>query len=761
MFNIPNFAGVVESGDWLETKSLVDKLDPELVEECARRTRDAALDFRRGGGEMAMLDVIIVGVGLIGMSSVVTRGEFENQLYDKECKDKEALIDKLEGEIATLGNENSVLAEKVESLEKLVSGNRVKDLGIVGKVEVSADPVGGSSVPSETGSTCSSGGQRRPSWVTDQVNVEPAAKKVRVGMLGCPRLAPRHRLVLGRLGDAVVPVDQHFKLSAAANRSLYDNPAHVVGESHRYLNNKSNSIIAKSRLNFRGDYALSTRLSLNFKSKMECGVCAVRHGLGDGPRVFLVGDQYLPPVVGTAPEGTASCMPTFRIQGADEETLYEFLKALEESDRTWNHISEGSIIFVQSFSMLIDVGTPDRYFEAFQRLKERLIGLYGIGKNGLPKVEIVPAVMPVPISTEAEAVAFSSYLEMATLIKERGTFPILLGPIWSLYSLDFVSSKGKGESSGGPEESGGLKTASTESQDFLTTLTLNLNSKAGATMAASSGAVKVLEEINEYFLRQGVKTSPGEGGYMAASGGGRQNQNQFSRGNFSSNPCFILDQDRVKKLNPGGLISFLGGHANDKKTVKFGVGGLVKLRPQFRGLSWDKGIPLDILEEVLFAWSGEIKSIALSLGREVNSPDQFSMVNGVALLFRHLAEEERARGASPSDPPPKVKDILAMGERADLDSGVAAPAKKDVVLVYGTSNFRGFEIDAANVKVICVSLPGYDYTKAGGEERFDQALEEGAKHADDYWGAECGKHKVVGVILALYGNGSLLCEKKQ
>ena len=100
---------------------------------------------------------------------------------------------------------------------------------------------------------------------------------------------------------------------------------------------------------------------------MECGVCAVRYGLGDGPRVFLVGDQYLPPVVGTAPEGTASCMPTFRIQGADEETLYEFLKALEESDRTWNHISEGSIIFVQSFSMLLDVGTPDRYLESFSR----------------------------------------------------------------------------------------------------------------------------------------------------------------------------------------------------------------------------------------------------------------------------------------------------------------------------------------------------------------------------------------------------------
>ena len=146
--------------------------------------------------------------------------------------------------------------------------------------------------------------------------------------------------------------------------------------------------------------------------------------------------------------------------------------------------------------------------------------------------------MPVPISTEAEAVAFSSYLEMATMIKERGTIPILLGPIWSLYSLDFVSSKGKGESSGGPEESGGLKTASTESQDFLTTLTLNLNSKAGATMAASSGAVKVLEEINEYFLRQGVKTSPGEGGYMAASGGGKAKSKSILKGQLFFQPLF-------------------------------------------------------------------------------------------------------------------------------------------------------------------------------------------------------------------------------
>ena len=67
------------------------------------------------------------------------------------------------------------------------------------------------------------------------------------------------------------------------------------------------------------------------------------------------------------------------------------------------------------------------------------------------------------------------------------------------------------------------------------------------------------------------------------------------------------------------------------------MGGLVKLRPEYAKLSWEFGIPTLILEEMLYSWSGEIKSVARSLGREVNSPDQLTMVRGVAQVYGYVS----------------------------------------------------------------------------------------------------------------------------
>ena len=233
--------------------------------------------------------------------------------------------------------------------------------------------------------------------------------------------------------------------------------------------------------------------------------------------------------------------------------------------------------------------------------------------------------------------------------------------------------------------------------------------------------------------------------------------NRFNcpKGIFNPNPVFILDQERAKKLNPGALSVLLG---RQDRQVRFGVGGLVKLRPEYAKLSWEFGIPTLILEEMLYSWSGEIKSVARSLGREVNSPDQLTMVRGVAQVYGYVSEAQRARGAQVTDPPLRTKEILE--EAAVLGPGPKAPVKKNAVVILGTSNFRNFVSGASNVKVIVQAIPGYDYTKGGEEERVESALQEAENSLLDYWGSDAGSHKVVAVYLGLYGNGSLFCEKR-
>ena len=79
----------------------------------------------------------------------------------------------------------------------------------------------------------------------------------------------------------------------------------------------------------------------------------------------------MPAVVGAAPESESSsaCMPVFRICNADEDSIFNFVVALQESKRTWNVFENGAILFIQSFSWMIDCGLASVYLENIQKLR--------------------------------------------------------------------------------------------------------------------------------------------------------------------------------------------------------------------------------------------------------------------------------------------------------------------------------------------------------------------------------------------------------
>ena len=73
----------------------------------------------------------------------------------------------------------------------------------------------------------------------------------------------------------------------------------------------------------------------------------------------------MPAMVGLAPESESSsaCMLVFRICNADEDSIFNFVVALQESKRTWNVFENGAILFIQSFSWMIDCGLASVYLE--------------------------------------------------------------------------------------------------------------------------------------------------------------------------------------------------------------------------------------------------------------------------------------------------------------------------------------------------------------------------------------------------------------
>ena len=70
----------------------------------------------------------------------------------------------------------------------------------------------------------------------------------------------------------------------------------------------------------------------------------------------------------------------------------------------------------------------------------------------------------------------------------------------------------------------------------------------------------------------------------------------------------------------------------------------------YRSLCWLSGIPLDILEEWLYCWCGELRMLAQTMGRNVILPDQESMVNGIGIAYKFLAGKLRSQGVAIPDP---------------------------------------------------------------------------------------------------------------
>ena len=79
--------------------------------------------------------------------------------------------------------------------------------------------------------------------------------------------------------------------------------------------------------------------------------------------------------VGAAPESESSsaCMPVFWICNADEDSIFNFVVALQKSKRTWNVFENGAILFIQSFSWMIDCGLASVYLENIQKLRACVI----------------------------------------------------------------------------------------------------------------------------------------------------------------------------------------------------------------------------------------------------------------------------------------------------------------------------------------------------------------------------------------------------
>ena len=94
----------------------------------------------------------------------------------------------------------------------------------------------------------------------------------------------------------------------------------------------------------------------------------------------------------------------------------------------------------------------------------------------------------------------------------------------------------------------------------------------------------------------------------------------------------------------------------------------------YRSLCWLSGIPLDILEEWLYCWCGELRMLAQTMGRNVILPDQESMVNGIGIAYKFLAGKLRSQGVAIPDPPFRTRKLL--DDRAAYGPVAAAPVEK-------------------------------------------------------------------------------------
>ena len=94
--------------------------------------------------------------------------------------------------------------------------------------------------------------------------------------------------------------------------------------------------------------------------------------------------------------------------------------ALQESKRTWNVFENRAILFIQSFSWMIDCGLASVYLENIQKLRARVIRHFGLDKStGQRQLKVVPAVLPVLVRNKVKARIFLAYLELTNRNDQR------------------------------------------------------------------------------------------------------------------------------------------------------------------------------------------------------------------------------------------------------------------------------------------------------------------------------------------------------
>ena len=119
-----SFLDGIECEDWTSLKGQITGLDPELVEEYSRRTLDTLGEMKRGGEGGLVVDCVGQGIKLLLMVCAVLRGEFREDLFSNELKEKEGILEELGRKVSGLENEilslREICNEKDELTENLI-----------------------------------------------------------------------------------------------------------------------------------------------------------------------------------------------------------------------------------------------------------------------------------------------------------------------------------------------------------------------------------------------------------------------------------------------------------------------------------------------------------------------------------------------------------------------------------------------------------------------------------------------------------------
>ena len=666
---------------------------------------------------------------IVGLKSYL--GEIEQRLRLLQGKEKRKI---LMGKIDMDGDfENGEMEKGEEELEGEKNGR--KDGRKDGRSEGGDD-------------SFSSSGKRRPSWLTDGYTERLTAGKRRKIVKSIERSAVQSRHILESVGGALRSVSQRVNLTEAASGALYADPVCEGADNGRFWQ-RSHFFKEDLKLSYEADYTLSLRVKTGGaqieRGRMECRNCVTAHGMGGAPRWFLCGDGSLPCMVGAAQCAATSCMVTVRLADGTEEDFVGFFKALRDNaSRDWRRPQRGSVIAFQSLTMLFGSASPDAYLERLERLRIRLAKeVWGVGEEGEPNIELVPILFPYFPKNDREASIYGEYVETMALLKQRGTIPVVSGPICKTF--DFLE--------GAP----------------LRTISVRPWKKKIVSWGTSEKkeAIGVLNEMQSFFSSQksatGEKLGGGEGGSNDWCEEKRWNDRRGRTKQFHS--IFGIDKVRADKLCLEKVKHLIEGGEGEEGAGpdKLGVGGLLQFNEQyvFEDASWAFGIPIQLLEDWCYALSTELQEVADSLGRRgVLAVSQISMVSGVGKVFGARNGKCRREGL-PCDPPP------SRWRELDAEAGTVGPSppqvikeiKHDAILLLGSSIYRNIDPMISGFRTFSTALPGLDLAKEGEGEKVVEGVKKLLEQAEDYWEGE--DKKVKAIVLGIFGNAALKGEKKE